>query len=340
LDFGAEKVDVVQNRAANERGELRSHERQVEKTDMRRFKREMSFSTADADKYCNKVLDATLDRFEKHKPSLLANLRDAHRRGSNDKAFDEKGALYGLKFFACSYIALSIARKRTRPSPDTRERFDRLVIDMERVRRLLGELMNSNEFKYVCNAEQRIEADAMRGVTAVQYSAGVLDAVVQEACKNPDVPKRFKSLPSDMERVHQLLHGLLVRHNLFSSIWKTMEVSVTQEIIAATSSLRVLESVVREACKNVPAGSRGRPHDRALWPRDVELLAELFSKSGPLRWENGPEGTKIMGSRRRGRGAVATDASANAKSGPRASRLWRGRYQSGSGLPGRISRQH
>jgi hypothetical protein len=180
---------------------------QSKKPAKRSVNRGISFTNPLAGQHWDPVLDATLDRFEKRQTSLLASLKDAHRRGSDDKSFDEKGALDNLRKFACLYIAMSVARKCRRPSPDIRERFNRLVIDMERVRRLLKELMNSNEFKYVSNAEQRIEADAMHGVIAVQYSAGVLGAVV---------------------------------------------------------------------------GRRGRPHDRALWPGEVEHLAELHAKSTGL----------------------------------------------------------
>jgi hypothetical protein len=55
-------------------------------------------------------------------------------------------------------------------------------------------------------------------------------------------------------------------------------VEVVEDIGASIKSLVALEAAVREACKDIPL-KRGRPHDRALWPAEVEHLAELYAES-------------------------------------------------------------
>lgn len=105
-----------------------------------------------------------LDRFEKRKPTILATLRTAYQQGPSTQPFDEKGASDALKFFSCHYYGHVIARKLVRPSPDIRERFNKLAVDMEQVRRALGELLDSREFRYVEDAGQRIGADVIQDI--------------------------------------------------------------------------------------------------------------------------------------------------------------------------------
>jgi hypothetical protein len=151
-----------------------------------------------------------LHRFEKRKPTILGNLRDIHQKGPNTEPFDEKGAWDGLKYFSYFYVARPIARNRTRLSPDIRERFNKLAIDVEQVRLQLSELIESNELRHAVDAGQRIGVE-----------------VIQE--------------------------------------------------LASVNSLAALQAAFHEVCK-VPV-KLGRPHDRALWPGDVEHLAELYAES-------------------------------------------------------------
>jgi hypothetical protein len=158
--------------------------------------------------------------------------------------------------------------------------------------------MRSREFKYVRDAGQKIKADEAHWFVAVSTSLTVLEAVTHEARKNPDIPKHFSSrLASNMERVHQLLSELLDPHR-FRYVWKRMEIDVLHDFIVAINSLRVVESAVRDACKNVSTGRRGRPHDRALGPGDVVELAEVYAKSTGCQVPSSSK-RSVVGPRRR-----------------------------------------
>jgi hypothetical protein len=127
-----------------------------------------------------------LNQFEKRKPTILATLRAAHQQGPSTQPFDEKGASDALKFFLCHYFGHVIARKQARPSPDIRERFNKLAVDMEQVRRALGELLDSSELKYVVNGGQRIGAEVIQDICTSIDGLAALGAAVREACQ--DIP--------------------------------------------------------------------------------------------------------------------------------------------------------
>jgi hypothetical protein len=127
---------------------------------------------------------AILDRFEERKPTILANLRNIHQQGPSTQPFDEKGASNALKFFSCSYVAWAIARKQTRPSPDIRERFKKLSVDMEQVRLPLDELWDRGELSYVIDAGRRIGVDVIQEMLASLNSLAALETAFSEACKH------------------------------------------------------------------------------------------------------------------------------------------------------------
>jgi hypothetical protein len=135
-----------------------------------------------------------LHRFEKRKPTILANLRNFHQQGLSTQPFDEKGASDALEFFSRSYVARVIAEKRTRPSPDIRERFNKLSVDMEQVRLSLGELLDSREFRYVEDAGERIGVVVIQETGASLNSLAALETAFREACK--DIPLK-RGRPQD-----------------------------------------------------------------------------------------------------------------------------------------------
>jgi hypothetical protein len=125
---------------------------------------------------------ASLDRFEQRKPAILAVLRKAHQQGPGTRPFDEAAASEGLKFFSCIYITRPIARKRTQPSPAIRERFNKLAVDMEQVRRALDDLFESDEFGYVLDAGERIGSAVVEDICKSITSLKGLEAAVRAAC--------------------------------------------------------------------------------------------------------------------------------------------------------------
>jgi hypothetical protein len=133
-----------------------------------------------------------LDRFEKRKPAILANLRNAHQQGPSAQPFDEKGASDALQLFSLVYIARVGGRILAPRSPDVRERFNKLTVDVEQVRLALRELLLSLELGYAVDAGRRIGVEVSRDIAASLKSLAALEAAFREACK--DIPvKRGRS---------------------------------------------------------------------------------------------------------------------------------------------------
>jgi hypothetical protein len=123
------------------------------------------------------------DRFEKRKPAILASLRAAHQQGPSTQPFNEKGALDDLKMFSCVYIGRVFADKLTRPSPDIRERFNKLAVDLEQVDVALGELLDGRELRYVLDAGEKIGVEVIQDICISLKSLPALATAVRAACK-------------------------------------------------------------------------------------------------------------------------------------------------------------
>jgi hypothetical protein len=137
----------------------------------------------------DKALSIILHRIEKRKPAILAQLRDVRRRGPSTAPFDEEGAWDALKMFLYLYVGRDIARKRTRPSPEIRKRFNKLAADMEQVRLPLFELLDSRELTYVVDAGERIGVEVIQDICTSVKSLEALETAVREACK--DIPLKL-----------------------------------------------------------------------------------------------------------------------------------------------------